>query len=52
MPDRPSARELHSPCRAHVVEDAAEEAAVRGRRIGGREEQLKVSVNVTAQMSQ
>ena len=39
-------------CRLAVARDYEAAAPVRGRRIGGREEQLKVSVNVTAQMSQ
>ncbi|CAB3686794.1 transglutaminase family protein [Paraburkholderia rhynchosiae] len=39
-------------CRLAVARDYEAAAPVRGRRIGGREEQLDVSVTVSAQMSQ
>jgi transglutaminase-like putative cysteine protease len=39
-------------CRLAVARDYEAAAPVRGRRIGGLEEQLKVSVTVTAQLSQ
>jgi transglutaminase-like putative cysteine protease len=39
-------------CRLAVARDYEAAAPVRGRRIGGREEELEVSVTVSAQMSQ
>jgi transglutaminase-like putative cysteine protease len=39
-------------CRLAVARDYEAAAPVRGRRIGGREEQLEVSVTVSAQLSQ
>jgi transglutaminase-like putative cysteine protease len=39
-------------CRLAVARDYEAAAPVRGRRIGGLEEQLKVSVTVSSQLSQ